>query len=316
MNVDTFMNISWKRNMVAHIKFLWKGHIANWVWKDSQTRRLKRQHQYEIMIQTCLEKYIPFVKKLHANDNKEMSTPFAKEKFFTLWFQGKGNMPEIVTKCISSIERMYPNQLIVLDNSTMMNYIEIPDYIIKKWDEKQIGSANFSDIVRIELLSHYGGYWFDATDFIINPIPKEITDSNFFMYMTSRNSNIHMFVQTCFIRAKKGDPLIKMWRDLVFEYWKNEKKAICYFLVHQLFKLLVTHNSEAKELFEKMPKLEMGPTHELWYHTGNLPFDEKLYNKMKQTSFFQKCSYKKSGDGVKQIIPGSMADYVLNDKVN
>ena len=132
------------------------------------------------------------------------------------------------------------------------------------------------------------------------------------MFVTSDTSFIHMFVQTCFMRVKKGDPLLKMWRDLVFEYWKHEKRSIDYFIAHFLLRVLVTYNQDAKRLFAEMPKMYQDDLHLLWQKYGNRPFDSDDFKEMTEKVFFQKCSYRKQRHAVNNIIPGSMADYVIN----
>ena len=297
------------------LKFVWHAHITNWLWRDSLTRRLTRQRRFQELKMGYLARYIPFVKSLKA-ENLIQTSPDendkSEEKVFSLWFQGVENAPQVVKSCLASVKKIYGDRFIVLDGKTMLDYITLPDYIMEKWEKKQIGAANFSDVVRIELLTHYGGYWFDATDYLLRPVPELIVDSDFFMFVTSPQVYTHMFVQTCFIRAKKGDPLIKMWRDLVFEYWKNENKSADYFLVHLLLKLLVTHNEEAARLFEKMPKLYQDSLHDLWYVYGDRPYDEEDYKKMVGENFFQKCSYRKLKHAVWDIKPDSMADRLIN----
>lgn len=290
------------------LRFVWKGHISNWLWRDSRSRRLTRQKYYSEMKGGYFKKYHDFVANLHAPDRIPEEFNPEEEKYFSLWFQGRDKAPDIVKKCFQSIERVYGDKLIILDEESMTRYIELPDYIMKKWKEGRIIPANFSDIVRIELLTRYGGYWFDATDLLISPIPDVIRDADFFMYVTSPELYTHMFVQTCFMRAKKGDPLIRMWRDLVFEYWRHENRSADYFLVHMLFKYLVTTNKDAKRLFEQMPKLYQDHIHYLWYDYGNLPYKEEYLGKMRENAFFQKCSYRKLKHTVSKILPGSTAD--------
>lgn len=294
------------------LKFIWKGHISNWLWRDSLTRRLVRQRYYGEMKNGYFLKYLPFVKNLHAEDDVSDQWNSCEDKMFSLWLQGKDNAPDIVKKCLESQQEAFGDKFVLLDEKTMFDYMELPEYIMNKWKLKQIIPANFSDIVRIQLLTTQGGYWFDSTDLIIAPIPEIIKQAPFFMYVTSPTVYTHMFVQSCFIRAKKGDPLIRMWRDLVFEYWKNEERSADYFLVHMLFKFLVSNNDQAKYLFEKMPQIYQDGIHELWYDYGNLPFKKEYLDKMKQDSFFQKCSYRYLKGGVNKIIPDSSAAHLLS----
>lgn len=297
------------------LKFIWQGHITNWFWRERRPRRLIRQHHFLEMKMSYLRKYIPFIEKMHADDTIERVSP-SEEKMFTLWFQGIENAPEVVKQCVGSLKGFYGDRVIVLDDQNLSQYVNLPEFIKEKREKKIIGPANFSDIVRLELLYRYGGYWFDATDFLLGPVPEYIEKADFFMFVSSEVLNPHMFVANCFIRAKKGDALLKMWRDLIFEYWKNEKKNIDYFLVHFLLRLLVTYNKEAKELFARMPKVEQDVLHLLWFKYGDLPFSKEDYETMKKECFLQKCSYRKLKFAKTEIFPGTMKDYVINGKIN
>lgn len=301
----------------AWLKFIWKGHVSNWFWSDRLTRRIRRNMAWGEYKMSYLQKYAGFARNLKAeNSSMESEGEKEEEKIFLLWLQGEEGAPEIVRKCIDSIRDKYPRQFIMLTRENLFDYIRLPDYIMGKWEQGKIGAANFSDLVRIELLYNHGGYWFDATDFLTGEIPDFITESPFFLYVASDSFYPHMFVQTCFMRGKRHDPLMGMWRRLAHEYWRKEEKACDYFLVHMLLKLLVLNNSEAKFLFDRMPHLVMEPTHELWYKTGNLPYSPELYRRMCKDTFFQKCSYKKSKNAVNDIIPGSMADMVINQRID
>lgn len=292
------------------LRFVWKAHISNWFWKKKMERRLTRQRCYGEFKARYFRKFLPFVEQLKCESQIQETTDFSEEKIFTLWFQGRENAPEIVKRCFSLLEKKFGDRLIILDETTLKGYITLPEYIQRKWDNHQIVPANFSDIVRIELLTKYGGYWFDATDCIISDIPDIVKNSDFLVLVTSPTLYTHMFIQSCFIRAKKGDPLIKMWRDTVFKYWETEESSVDYFLVHMLLKFLVDHNTQAKELFEQMPKIYQDHIHLLWYDYGNLPYERKYLEKMRDVSFFQKCSYRPLKHTVKNIIPGSVADIV------
>lgn len=294
------------------VRFIWKGHITNWFWRDRLTRRLTRNKAFGEFKMCYLKKYSDFARAIQLPSQEKATSPEDNNKIFMLWFQGEENAPDIVKKCIGSIKKRYSDRVVLLTEKNLYDYITLPDFIMKKWHDKQIGAANFSDLVRIELLYQYGGYWFDATDFLTGEIPEEIEKSSFFMYISSDVFFPHMFVQTCFMRCFQKDPLLGMWRTLVHEYWKREDVSCEYFLVHMLLKLLVRENPHAAALFERMPKLVMDPTHLLWNSIGDLPYSDSLYKQMCNDSFFQKCSYRPQRHGVKSIIPGSMADVVVN----
>lgn len=300
----------------SRLKLIVGGHVLNWFWRPRlQRKEVRTRYTVERKL-FLLRKFIPFAESLQCRSEVDTSIPFKQEQIFTLWFQGLDKAPHVVKACVESMRRRYGERVVVLDNDSLGHFIQLPDYIIEKWKTGKIIPANFSDICRIELLTRYGGVWFDATDFLTGDIPERIIESDFFMYVTGKKLLPRMFVQTCFVRARKGDPLVRMWRDLVFEYWRTEEKAVDYFLVHMLFRLLVKHNAQARELFNKMPKIVMDPTHVLWLKLGNKPFNHAEYDEMVKNAFFQKCNYKSTRNPVPVIVEGSFADFVINGKVN
>lgn len=299
-----------RAGLLGWLEYLLRGHIFNWFWRSRSQRKIIRETVHQEILTRELNSYIPFIKSLNAEPPRKDDTS-DNDKIFTLWLQGEDYLPPIVKACIDSVRRYYPANFILIEENNLKDYIELPPFILEKWHKKEMIAAHFADIVRIELLHKYGGYWIDATCFMTGKIPKAISDSDFVMLMANGKFNPYMFVQNCFIRAKKGSQLLSMWRQLVLEYWKNDGDPLYYFNVQILFKLLVTYNEEAAGLFEKMIKIPMDPTHYLWYEIGDLPYDEKIYHYLVSQTFFQKCTYKHYRKGRKQIIPGSMIDVIF-----
>lgn len=295
------------------LSYIWKGHVTNWFWRDRTLRRNVREQAHKEILTKEFDKFIPYIKSLKAPETTSVIDP-QRERVFVMWLQGEENAPKVIKACIKSVRERTGEKFTLLKDEDIKNYIELPEYVWEKKEKGEMIGAHFSDIVRIELLWQYGGYWVDASCYMTGDFPSEVDEAGFFMLMADGRYNPHMFVQNCFIRAKSHDPLLGMWRELVWHYWKETEQPRYYFIVQTLFKLLVTHNAEAKALFEKMPKLHMDPTHVLWHEIGNLPFDMDGYEEMCRATFFQKCSHKpqRGSTGVNQIIPGSFADVVIN----
>lgn len=296
-----------------NIRYLLKGHILNWFWRDKALRRKIRNEAYKELIISYLSKYIPFIQSLHLH---ELSQEKEREgyKIFSLWLQGIDNAPELIKKCISSVKSKYKDNYILIEEANLKEYITVPSFIQAKWNKGQIGSAHYTDIVRLELLNKYGGFWMDATLFLTDKIPQSIYDEDFFMFMAASEYS-YVFIQNYFIRSKEGNALLNLWLATLYEYWKNEEEAVDYFFAQYLFQLLVTNNPQAKRLFDKMKKIPGDAPQTLWTKIGNEPFDERKYQEMCAASFFQKISYKKRKNFVSEIIPGSMADFVIDGKV-
>ena len=299
------------------IKYLFKGHITNWFWRDREERRIIRNNAYSELIISYLEKYIPYIKTLSSpkriidDQAINLGNKPEEEKVYSVWLQGIEEAPYIVQKCIESIKNFYGEQFLLIEEKDIPRLVALPDFIIEKFNNKQISPAHFVDIVRIELLYQYGGFWMDSTNFMTGRIPQKYIDMDFFMH-TASGEYSYVFIQNYFIRAKRYDPLLYLWKQLLYKYWETENKAVDYFFAQYLFKLLVTHNAEAARIFNNMPNIDESGTQLLWLRFGNDPFDEEKFKEMCSKSFFQKCSYKKRKNFIQEIKKGSMADYVIN----
>lgn len=292
------------------------GHVLNPLWLPRPRRRWNRYHAIYVKNQFWLKKYIDYVKNMKlepapADDKKD-------NRIFSIWFQGEENAPQLIKTCFARLREIYGDRFIVLDDSNLWDWIQLPDYIHEKYRKGQIIPAHFADLCRIELLLQHGGMWFDATDFLTHRVPQWVEEADFFMYGTGKYINPFTFVQVCFIRASKGNPLLKAWRDLNHYYWKHEEEPFDYFTTSFLFRFLVEHNEEARALFEKTPQVEQDPTHMLWHFGHSVfgvrdePFTQELYDDNVKGAFFQKTAYK--SPSARNPIPGTIADYVVNNR--
>ncbi len=302
---------SMKRDIfLKNLYFNVHGHILNWFWRPRLERRRIREEVKlradELYTNRYLHKYIPAIvnvpEDVPANDN-------TVERIFTIWLQGEEKAPNIVKACFRTMRHHCSQELIVLDENTIGDWITLPDYIMEKYRDGRISRAHYADICRVELLYRYGGIWLDATAFVTRPVPDEIMKEDFFIY---KSGSWHYFVQNCFIRSRRGNYLIKAWREAMFAYWKGEDGIIDYFAHQKMFRMVVENNPIAAEYYEAMPKVSQDPTHLLWWHRRcrNTPFDRKLYEELTAGAFFQKTEY--HSPAAQHPASGSFSEYMQN----
>lgn len=283
------------------------GHVLNPFWDGRLNRRRRRYKATFSAAMGYLRRYAPEVSKLKS---EPMAGDEEPERAFTIWYQGEDNAPDLVKACFRSMRRHLKQELVVLDANTIFDWITLPDYIVRKWKEGKIPHAHFSDICRIELLYQHGGLWFDATDYVTAPVPDYIMDEDFFLFMAGHKiRGSYSGVQNCFIRARKGNPLICIWRQAKQIYWREENSKINYFVHHLLLKLAVDNNPEAAELFALMPKVDQDPTHALWGDHATDTYSPQLFDELTRDSFFQKTNYKDSR--LDSAAPDSIAQFIL-----
>lgn len=178
-----------------------------------------------------------------------------KDCVWTLWLQGEENAPQVIKNCINSMRKYLNNRrLIVLDKKNLSQYVTFPDYVWDKYKKGLITHTFFSDIVRYCLLYKYGGIWLDATVLLTGAFPNEILNQDFFMFSEFPVLRFCKFLTTTWLmKSQAGNPLLKDVINLCFEYWRNERELIDYYLVFLFFTLAVENDPEARIIFEKMP---------------------------------------------------------------
>ncbi len=314
---DNFHDLGW---LGCQAEMIWKAHVTNWFWRPRAERRKVRTEVTGRCIGRYLNRYVPPIRRLRPEDcapdrlpGKETGKNQPAEEdgtIWSIWLQGEEAAPALVKACWRSARANCPgHKLVVLDEKTVFNYITLPPEIVGLWQAGKISPAHFSDLCRVELLYEHGGLWLDATDFIAHPLPQWLWDEDFFVYLAG-DINSYTFMQNCFIRARRGNFILKAWRAMMFAYWKENPRHIHYFQHQMMFHKVVETNPAAAALFEKMPKLSQNPTHSLWWGYGDKPYDPDVFERLTSASMFQKTSFKSSA--ARTPIPGSFADEMIN----
>lgn len=294
--------------MALNVPFVLKAHILNPMWASRQQRRKIRYEATYNHAMSYLRLYSAEVKALQP---QQTSTPQEPQRAFTIWLQGEEKAPELVKACFRSMRRHLKQELVILDEKSLFDWIQLPDYIVEKWRKGKITHAAFSDICRVELLYQHGGVWLDATDYVTAPVPDYIINEDFFLFMAgSKIRGSYARVQSCFIRGKKNNPLLSIWRQAIRLYWANEDSKINYFWMHLLLCLCVEQNEIARREFEKMPKVDQDPTHALWGDHCADRYTKEEFERLTADSFFQKTNFKDKR--LNPLQPGTIAEYVVN----
>ena len=192
---------------------------SNWAIKDLEIRN-KMYNKIERKYADILENTSP-EKKDRKNSNVVWSC----------WLQGIDAAPEIVKRCMHTQKNwMRDWKYIVIDRNNYHSYIDIPNYIIEKWESGKISNAHFSDLIRLELLIKYGGIWMDSTIFLSDRIPDYIKNSDLFLYTNDNSFDTRRNLENWFIKAKSNSQFLTYIRDVLYEYWKRENKCQEYFI--------------------------------------------------------------------------------------
>lgn len=212
-----------------------------------------------------------------------------------LWLQGIDKAPEIVRKCILSIEKNLRSdfEIVLLDENNIFNYVCIPNYIYRKYLSGDISKTHMSDIIRIELLFMYGGCWVDATVFCSGKIPDYILDEKIFFFSWSLLGKSVLKGSSWWITAKKGNRIIELTRNYLQAYWESETTLINYYLLHIIMAKVIDEDSACMAEFRGMPYLCNSDPHIL-YSYFDKEYDPFKWEIINSISKIHKLSYKRN----------------------
>ena len=233
-----------------------------------------------------VEEYIPFLSNMFVDVVGKPS-----DYVFQCWLQGEENAPTIVKKCMESVRHFSKNKRYVLITAkNWSEWVDLPDFVVKKYNDGKISNAHFADILRLCLLSKYGGYWIDATCLMTGDFPDWIEQSPFFMFGTD-GPFAYTEIQNCFIHSLPHYFLTDAWKFLMFKYWLRENEGLNYFFAHFLFCAMVRANPMARSQFANMPKVIQTPTHKMLCVLDE-DFDMEKFCEFVRGSFIHKLTYK------------------------
>lgn len=211
---------------------------------------------------------------------------------WTCWFQGMNSAPLLVQRCYQSLKtHLSKYEIIVITKENIDQYIEFPGFIQEKVDSGQITLTHLSDLIRLELLTRYGGTWIDATVFCSGDnIPSYMLDSELFMFQTLRPGlNGHARrTSSWFMTAHSHHKILELTKELLYEYWRSNNKLIDYYLIHDFIELAI---EEYPELWNNVIPFDNGLPHNLFFHLDQ-PFNEAYYKTFCSIVPFHKLSNK------------------------
>lgn len=216
----------------------------------------------------------------------------SSDKVWICWFQGIEHAPELVKKCYESVKENMPDREIVLITSdNMQEYAQFPDYVMDKWQKRQITHTHMTDLLRLELLIRHGGLWLDATVFCSgNTIPEYMTDSDLFFFQClkpGRDGHSHI-TSSWLMSAKTNNKILMAVRELCYDYWKEHNSLIDYFLLHDFIAIVLEYYP--KDWLNIIPRDNATP-HILYLRLFE-PYDELVWESVKAQTPFNKLSYK------------------------
>ena len=261
---------------------------------ESRKRRLLRKH--DIMIRYYEKTFGEFLENyVYNHGNDELTRSEYEDCIWICWWQGLDNAPELVKVCVESIKKNAGNhRVIVLTEDNYKQYVEIPSWIEDKKEKGIISRTHYSDILRLILLSQYGGMWLDSTFFCTGSLKNSYFDVP--LWSIKRPEYFHASVAAGYFANyslacdNEHRWIFKTILDFVLEYWKRNNTMIDYLFLDYLIVLVEKNDPYIAKLFQEIES--NNPKCDDLYKIMNQPFDKEKWENMKLNTCLFKLSWK------------------------
>ena len=171
------------------------------------------------------------------------------------WHQGLEDAPLIIKKCLDSVKKYHPDYDIrVVTFDTIKDYVQIPQKYYDLLEQKNYSIAHFSDVLRLYLLSQYGGVWIDSTIYLTGRIPEDILNADFFAFQKDPKTDNFEDKMTCFfITSKQNGMWVNLIKSAIESYWLNNNYLIHYFIFEHIVTMISNSNKELQTSWNNMP---------------------------------------------------------------
>ena len=242
-----------------------------------------------------------YLKKFYATNSIDSDGHYAVEpnpypnSIWTCWWQGEEQMPEVVKICYESLKAHangHPVQLITKDN--YQQYVEMPEWIMEKFNAGIISVTHFSDLLRVALLSRYGGFWMDATLYLTGDMPKETP----YFFTLKQNSTNEEYVSAnrwsgyCIGGGIDNPIFSRTFYLLNVLYWKEHRRLINYYILDYMFDILYETNREIRNMIDENEF--NNPEVQFLYEHLNREYNEKEWKQIRKNTFIHKLSWKEN----------------------
>ena len=254
----------------------------------SMKRKLSVSKNNEIM-KFLSKNYLDIIK----NYNNNCSFANQSNIIWIFWWQGFEQCPEIVKKCVESMKKNCSDkQIIMIDKNNISEYYNAPQYILDNLENGKITLIHFSDILRMNLLNKYGGFWVDSTIFFSdNPFDSEKFDNFYTVKFECNDSTSISNGKWCgFFIGGCNQKFYDIMCILFNEYWKKIGAMIDYFLIDYFIKLCYENDEQIKNIFDNVDYNNQN-IHKL---QNLLPtvYNERVFDELKKENKIHKLSYK------------------------
>ena len=216
------------------------------------------------------------------------------------WWQGEEAMPPVVKACVAKMRQLLPAtaRLHVITWDNFGTYVQLPAYILEKYEKGLISKTHLSDILRYALVSTYGGAWIDSTVLLSDRIVRswpEYLQKDFF---TQRFASWECCPQEAcrgkwcnfFFMGKADCPLFAFVYEALLQWWQTHDRIIDYVILDYM---IWAGYCDVPAIREAIDSVEAG-NENIWLLAKHLndAYVPEQYEKLMASNDFFKLSYK------------------------
>lgn len=250
-------------------------------------------------IEAYVDKFMePIVEKYRNYPvNEKLEHKEGKVPVWCCWWQGVENMPELVRMCNDRLRYFLPEEaeLRILTAENYREYVELPSWVIEKFEAGKMSITALSDVLRVALLAEHGGFWIDSTVFISHRFPMEFIQKDY--YAQRMFDPIKCKHEACkgrwcgfLMGGKPGNAIFCLLRDAFFAWWKEHDSVIDYVILDYF---LLAGYKQVPAIREQVDNLPDNNTDVFeMYRLLNNAYTPELYEKLTANTNLHKLTYK------------------------
>lgn len=251
----------------------------------------------EEYVEDYLESLIIEYKNKTYVPSDKLETKMDQIPVWCCWWQGVENMPELVRMCNDRLRHVLPSKakLYMITEENYQEYVKLPEHVLKKFEEGKMSITALSDILRVALLSEYGGFWIDSTVFISGKFPEDFISNNFYaqrMYDPQKWCHEACKGRWCgfMMAGSEGNIIFQFLRDAFYKWWKDYDRVIDYVIL-DYFLLAAYHNIPVvQQMIDSVPDNNVDVFE--MYKVLHLPYSDELFSNLTKTTVMHKLTYK------------------------
>lgn len=242
---------------------------------------------------TLIKRYAPIVSSFKIQDSGNLGHERSKIIWFC-WLQGLNDALAIVKASYYSLKHhLNDREIKVIDAKNWREYVELPGYIVNKWEKGRIPAALFSDLLRLQLLIKYGRTWIDSTVLctVLNENQNDnekYLDADLLLFQYTKQGSIPVSISNWFITSCSNNEVLIVLRDMLYAYWKDYDCTLDYYIFHLFFSML---SKEYPDEIKAKPYGQSMNSLALLHHWGE-EYNQKKWDKLTQRVRFHKLAFR------------------------